>query len=68
MEDRTELGEVAIGGTPFSGPSRPTRTFPRDRVCSEPDCDTQLSIYNEGNYCGLHGRGSAPRLRGKKIA
>jgi hypothetical protein len=66
--EHSDRAEGPIGGTSFAGHSRPSRTFPRGRVCDEPGCDTKLSIYNEGDYCYLHEPQTAPRLRGRKIA
>jgi hypothetical protein len=57
-----------VSGMLFTGYGRPSRTFPKGRVCSEPGCKTKLSIYNESEYCYLHEPMTAPRLRGKKIA
>ena len=40
---------------PMSGPA--VHRFPPNRVCA--DCATVLSIYNETEFCSLHGR---PRI------
>lgn len=32
----------------------PNDTYPEGRVCRDYDCETLLSIYNEGTYCALH--------------
>ena len=37
---------------PMSGPR--VQSFPPNRVCAE--CATVLSIYNETEFCSLHGR------------
>ena len=66
--DVGERGEGSIGASAFAGTGRPSRTFPRGRVCSEDGCDTRLSIYNEGRYCSRHQPQVTPRMRGKKIA
>ena len=71
MEERSELSDLAdgsIGGSAFSGTGRPTRTFPRGRVCAHDDCLTRLSIYNDSSYCSSHQPQIAPRMRGRKIA
>ena len=60
MEDRSEKGEQSIGATPFTGYGRPSRTFARGRVCSEPGCETKLSIYNGSGYCSVHERSGLP--------
>ncbi|CAN5211943.1 hypothetical protein BH24ACT1_BH24ACT1_07940 [soil metagenome] len=38
------------------------------RICGEDDCQTRLSIYNDGSFCSVHAPMSTPRTRGKKIA
>ena len=38
------------------------------RVCQEDDCQTRLSIYNDGPFCSVHEPMSTPRTRGRKIA
>jgi hypothetical protein len=68
MDDRSEIGARSIGGTAFTGPSRPSRTFARGRVCREDVCRTKLSIYNESDFCFLHEPQVTPRMRGRKIA
>jgi hypothetical protein len=68
MEDGTELVKGSIGGMFFKGHGRASRTFAPDRVCSHDECETRLSIYNEGNFCYLHEPQVAPRVRGRKIA
>lgn len=37
------------------------------RVCDEPGCVTQLSVYNEQDYCALHAVMVVPRMRGKVL-
>ena len=63
-----ERGEGSIGGSAFTGTGRPSRTFPRGRVCDEEGCETRLSIYNEGRFCSRHQPQVTPRMRGRKIA
>lgn len=44
------------------------RNLPRsaiDRVCGEFGCITQLSVYNEQEFCSLHAPMVVPRMRGK---
>jgi hypothetical protein len=71
MDESADLGERfegSIGGSGFAGSGRPSRTFPRGRVCAHDGCGTRLSIYNEGRYCSRHEPQVTPRMRGKKIA
>lgn len=49
------------------GYERP-KPFGSDRECREPECETRLSMYNNGKYCYLHEPMAVPRTRGKKIA
>lgn len=37
------------------------------RVCLETDCGTQLSRYNDQEYCSLHAPMVVPRMRGKVL-
>jgi hypothetical protein len=44
----------------MSGPR--VQSFPPNRVCAE--CATVLSIYNETEFCSLHGRPRKPEHAG----
>jgi hypothetical protein len=59
-----------VAGTSINGADRPSKAFGsgQPRLCREPDCETLLSIYNNGKYCYLHEPMAVPRTRGKKIA
>jgi hypothetical protein len=57
-----------VAGTSINGADRPSKAFSKDRLCREPECETRLSIYNNGKYCYLHEPMAVPRTRGKKIA
>ncbi len=37
------------------------------RVCLEVSCGTQLSRYNDQEYCSLHAPMVVPRMRGKVL-
>ena len=41
---------------------------PPGRICREDECETRLSIYNDGSFCSVHAPMSTPRTRGTKIA
>jgi hypothetical protein len=46
------------------------RNLPRSaggRVCGEDGCPTQLSVYNEQDFCSLHALMVVPRMRGKVL-
>ena len=38
------------------------------RICREEECQTRLSIYNDGPFCSVHAPMVTPRTRGRKIA
>jgi hypothetical protein len=50
------------------GDRRPPVPGRPGRVCREAECQTRLSIYNDGPYCSVHAPMVTPRTRGKKIA
>ena len=52
---------------PVTRSERPT-TFPRGRVCAEPECTTVLSVYNPERHCALHTIRDAPRSRRRPLA
>lgn len=62
------MSEQALRGVPISGNARPSRSYRAGRVCGHPECETKLSIYNNGKYCYQHEPMATPRTRGKKIA
>ena len=55
------------GSRPHALP-RASRKMAKGRVCSQPDCDTQLSVYNRRDKCWAHAEMKVPRLRGRKPA
>ena len=59
-----------VAGTSINGADRPSKAFGngKERLCREPECETLLSMYNNGKYCYLHEPMAVPRTRGKKIA
>lgn len=61
------MSEV-VAGTSINGNDRPSKAFEKDRLCREPECETRLSMYNNGKYCYLHEPMAVPRTRGRKIA
>jgi len=38
------------------------------RTCSEPGCETRLSVYNDAEHCSLHHPAELLRTRGRHIA
>lgn len=59
----TDQSSVAVSRVHGSGraPSR----FQPDRVCTEPDCHTRVSIYNRNDTCFHHSPIRFPRVRGR---
>ena len=48
---------ASVGGTMISSGGQRVGVFASGRVCHEPGCGTQLSVYNSGAYCpGSTGR------------
>lgn len=58
----------AIRGQRPVGLPRASQTFPKDRVCDYPGCETKLSTYNRRDKCWAHAEMKVPRLRGRKPA
>lgn len=54
--------EVAtLVGDPGRAPTR----FQAGRICTEPSCETRLSMYNRYTTCFLHSPIRFPRVRGR---
>ena len=62
------MSEHAVVGRSLTGSDRPSKAYTKNRICREPDCETKLSMYNNGKYCYLHEPMAVPRTRGRKIA
>lgn len=54
-----------VGGTPMDSRKK-SHTYPEGRVCSDSDCKTILSRYNESDRCMVHMHRGTIRTRGKK--
>jgi hypothetical protein len=63
MEDRS-AGPIAGSGL-GTGCLAPM-TYPLGRGCSEPGCQTILSIYNPGCFCAEHESRAAVRVAGRR--
>ena len=46
--------------------NRAPKTIEGKRLCSEPECETVLSRYNDREWCALHAPRITPRTRGVK--
>lgn len=53
---------------PPAGDDGPAVRARPGRICQDEECETRLSIYNDGSFCSVHAPMSTPRTRGKKIA
>jgi len=51
----------------FTSIERHTPRNDEGRVCEDPDCETQLSIYNEQDFCSFHAVMVVARMRGKVL-
>ena len=63
----TTIEESALLGSRITSTEGSTRRYRTGRVCREQDCETKLSVYNEGAFCSLHAPMVVPRTRGKKL-
>ena len=62
------MEETSVVGYRFSSEEGSVRRFANGRVCSEEECTTRLSIYNDGDFCARHEPMTTLRTRGVKIA
>lgn len=60
--------QEAIRGSRAHALPRASQRYPKDRVCSFPECETRLSTYNRRDRCWAHAEMKVPRLRGRKPA
>jgi hypothetical protein len=58
-------GNVRLTGTKVVAVPKPSRRHSQDRVCTVPECETKLSMYNSRDKCWRHADFTIPRLRGK---
>jgi hypothetical protein len=63
VKERDEV-DSAISVEAVGSRSGPSKRFPSGRVCAYYGCTTQLSIYNESDYCSLHKIDATFRPRG----
>ena len=61
------MSDAAVQGSPFNGSERPSKSYAKNRVCKDPECEVRLSMYNQGSYCYQHEPMAVPRTRGRKI-
>ncbi len=52
----TRVETILVGSKP--------RRYDDGRVCEQPDCETQLSVYNKQKFCYQHRPRKRPRVRG----
>ena len=58
---------MRVIGEKFTSIERNLAVSEEGRVCLEPDCETQLSRYNDQSFCLLHAPMVVPRMRGKVL-
>ena len=63
---RAPIGTGAIVGVKLGARSRRPKTEDPGRRCSDPDCDTILSIYNRREFCSPHRPIAFPPSRGRR--
>jgi hypothetical protein len=54
MRPKLMDSEVPVRATTGADGGRRQKTFPSDRVCSHPQCETRLSMYNARTECWQH--------------
>jgi recombinational DNA repair protein (RecF pathway) len=59
---------ASVGGTMMGGEGQRVPAFASGRVCREPGCETQLSVYNSGAYCARHECGCVHRPHRRRRA
>lgn len=62
------MSETSVVGYRFDSQEGSARRFATGRVCAREDCETRLSIYNDGCFCARHEPMATLRTRGVKIA
>lgn len=56
-----------LKGKAIKGITRASRRYGEDRVCSDTQCETKLSMYNKRDYCHVHAPVKFPRVRGRIV-
>lgn len=62
VESRVIRGSSIVAPRKTAKPRR----YDSVRMCSQEDCDTELSAYNKGPYCYYHAPFKQPRIRGRQ--
>ena len=60
------MAEFQLAGRLIQGTRRPSRRYPRGRVCAHNGCDTVLSVYNAASFCAQHEATQLPRTFGRQ--
>ena len=58
---------MQVVGERFTSTERNLPVMETGRVCQDPTCQTQLSRYNEQEFCALHAPMVVPRMRGRVL-
>jgi hypothetical protein len=60
-------GGYAVSAQRVTSEQRSSPLAAVGRVCGESGCGTQLSVYNDLDFCSLHQPMIVPRMRGKVL-
>jgi hypothetical protein len=60
------MTDLVVKGNRARELPRPNRTYGRDRVCADPECETRVSVYNKSEYCWSHAPQRFPLVRGER--
>lgn len=58
------MNPTIVGSPVVSLANEAPTTYAKGRICSEPTCKTELSVYNSADCCGEHGGWPARRVFG----
>lgn len=64
---RSVVPHMRVIGEKFTSIERNLPVSEEGRICLDPDCETQLSRYNDQEFCSLHAPMVVPRMRGKVL-
>jgi hypothetical protein len=62
------MNDTSVVGYRFDSEEGTVRRFSNGRVCSNSECRTRLSIYNDGEFCARHEPMTTLRTRGVRSA
>lgn len=56
---------LSVGAARITGLPARSRRYRQGRTCSQPGCETVLSVYNKAGTCWVHSPAKIPRTRGR---